>query len=45
MTKNSKNQQNPTSTPKDMHKTSFNGENNLFPRHIMFKSEAIQIYW
>ena len=40
----SKNQGNPTSTAKDIHKTSLNVGNNLFPHHIEFKSEATQIY-
>ena len=44
MIKNPKNQHNPTSTPKDMRRTSFNGENTLLPRHIAFKPGATRIY-
>ena len=41
--KNSKNQGNPTSTAKDMHRTSINVKNNLFLHHITFKSETTRI--
>ena len=41
----SKNQVNLLTTPKDIHRTRFNVENNLFLRYITFKSEATRIYW
>ena len=41
--KNPKSQCNPLSTSKDTHRTSFNGENNLLPCYIAFKSEATRI--
>ena len=40
----SKNQGNPTSTAKDIHKTSLNIQNNFLLHHIAFKSEETRIY-
>ena len=42
--KNKKNQGNPTSTAKDIHKSSLNVGNNLLLHYIAFKSEATRIY-
>ena len=42
--KNPKNQGNPLSTSKDMHRTSFNVGNNLLLHCIAFKPEATRIY-
>ena len=44
MINNPKNHGNPLSTPKDMHRTSFNVGNNLLLHCIAFKSEATRIY-